>query len=190
MQITYLNIEDIKPYKNNPRKNKEAIDYVVNSIKEFGFKVPITIDENNVIITGHTRYEASKRLGLKQVPCIIVKDLNEEQIRAYRLADNKVAEMTTWDFQKLEEEISDIKRDIISDMFRKDLSPVSQASQIPPVPTTPKSSKFKISFNNLINSYKKEKKQPKDKEKDKEKEKEKDKDNKKKAKSTKSAKSN
>ena len=79
-------------------------------------------------------------------------------------------------------EISDIKRDIISDMFRKDLSPVSQASQIPPVPTTPKSSKFKISFNNLINSYKKEKKQPKDKEKDKEKEKEKDKDNKKKAK--------
>ena len=109
MQITYLNIEDIKPYKNNPRKNKEAIDYVVNSIKEFGFKVPITIDENNVIITGHTRYEASKRLGLKQVPCIIVKDLNEEQIRAYRLADNKVAEMTTWDFQKLEEEISDIK---------------------------------------------------------------------------------
>lgn len=108
IKITYLKVSDLKPYEKNPRRNDEAVDYVANSIKEFGFKVPIIIDENSVIIAGHTRYKASKKLGLKEVPCIVAYDLNEEQVKAFRLADNKVAEKAMWDFGALEEELSDI----------------------------------------------------------------------------------
>ena len=84
------------PYEKNPRKNDDAVKYVAESIQQFGFKVPIVIDTNGVIIAGHTRYKASKKLGLKEVPCIIADDLTEEQIKAYRLADNKVSELSEW----------------------------------------------------------------------------------------------
>ena len=103
-----MKIGDIIPYEKNPRKNDEAVKYVAESIKQFGFKVPIVIDKNNVIVAGHTRYKASKKLGLKEVPCIVADDLTEEQIKAYRLADNKVAELAEWDFDLLGEELSDI----------------------------------------------------------------------------------
>ena len=109
MEIELIDIDKIKPYFNNPRKNKSAIEYVKNSIEEFGFKVPITIDEDYVIITGHTRYEASKLLKLKMIPCIIVRDLSKEKVKAFRLADNKVAEFAKWDYDKLEEELKNIK---------------------------------------------------------------------------------
>ena len=92
MEIIYKNINDLIPYENNPRLNDEAVEYVKNSIKEFGFKVPIVIDKDNVIIAGHTRIKASKELGIKDIPCIIADDLTEEQVKAFRLADNKVAE--------------------------------------------------------------------------------------------------
>lgn len=92
MNIQMLKLSDIKPYENNPRKNNEAVKYVAQSIKEFGFKVPIVIDKNNVIIAGHTRYKAAKRLKMKEVPTIIADDLTDEQVKAFRLADNKVAE--------------------------------------------------------------------------------------------------
>lgn len=108
MNIVEMSINDIKPYEKNPRKNDESVKYVAESIKEFGFKVPIVIDSNNEIVCGHTRYKASKKLGLKTVPCIIADDLNEEQIRAFRLADNKVSEKSQWDFDLLGEEISNI----------------------------------------------------------------------------------
>ena len=108
MQIIYKKIEDLKPYKNNPRKNDEAVPYVVESIKNFGFKVPIIIDKNNEIVAGHTRYKASLELKLKEVPCIIADDLSEEQIKAFRLADNKVAEKAEWDMDLLELELKDI----------------------------------------------------------------------------------
>lgn len=108
MDIINKKISDIKPYEKNPRKNDEAVEYVANSIKEFGFKVPIVIDKDGVIIAGHTRYKASKKLGLKEVPCIIADDLNEEQIKAFRLADNKVGEVAEWDFDILTEELDDI----------------------------------------------------------------------------------
>ena len=101
MQIIYKKIEELKPYKNNPRKNDEAVPYVAESIKQFGFKVPIIIDKNNEIIAGHTRYKASIELKLKEVPCIIADDLTEEQIKAFRLADNKVAEKAEWDMDLL-----------------------------------------------------------------------------------------
>lgn len=108
MQITEINIDKLIPYEKNPRHNDEAVQYVKESIEQFGFKVPIVIDKNNVVIAGHTRLKASKELGLKKVPCIIADDLTEEQVKAYRLADNKVSEQATWDFDLLDEELSEI----------------------------------------------------------------------------------
>lgn len=109
MEIISKRLDEIKPYKQNPRINDEAVEYVASSINEFGFKVPIIIDKNNEIIAGHTRYEASKLLNLEEVPCIIIDDLTEKQIKAFRIADNKVAERSEWDWDKLAEELTDIK---------------------------------------------------------------------------------
>lgn len=108
MEIVYKKISELKPYENNPRNNDNAVEYVANSIKEFGFKVPIVIDKDNVIVTGHTRLKASELLGLKEVPCIVANDLTEEQIKAFRLADNKVGEIAEWDFDLLDEELKNI----------------------------------------------------------------------------------
>lgn len=108
MNIVLKKLGEIMPYEKNPRKNEEAVKYVAESIKEFGFKVPIVIDKDNVIVAGHTRYKASKLLGLGEVPCIVADDLTEEQIKAYRLADNKVAEKAEWDFDILAEEMEDL----------------------------------------------------------------------------------
>ena len=116
MKIVYKNIDELIPYENNPRLNDEAVEYVKNSIKEFGFKVPIVIDKDNVIIAGHTRIKASKELGIKDIPCIIADDLTEEQVKAFRLADNKVSEKSMWDYTKLDEELDSIL-DIDMSMF-------------------------------------------------------------------------
>lgn len=116
MEIIYKNIDELIPYKNNPRLNDEAVEYVKNSIKEFGFKVPIVIDKDNVIIAGHTRIKASKELGIKDIPCIIADDLTEEQVKAFRLVDNKVSEKSMWDYTKLDEELDSIL-DIDMSMF-------------------------------------------------------------------------
>ena len=108
LEIKYIPINDIKPYKNNPRLNEEAIPYVMNSIKDFGFKNPIILDKNNVIVAGHTRLESAKRLDMKEIPVIYADDLTEEQVKAFRLADNKVAEKSMWDYIKLDEELDSI----------------------------------------------------------------------------------
>ena len=108
MNIIEMRISDIKPYENNPRNNEQAVDVVAASINEFGFKVPIVIDKDNVIVTGHTRLKAAEKLGLESVPVIKADDLTEEQVKAFRLADNKTAEFAEWDFAKLEEELSRI----------------------------------------------------------------------------------
>lgn len=105
MNIQSVSISELKPYENNPRKNENAIDKVAESIKQFGFKVPIVIDTTNVIIAGHTRYQAAAKLGFDRVPCIVADDLTPEQIRAFRLADNKVAEFSEWDFSLLQDEL-------------------------------------------------------------------------------------
>ena len=105
MEIVYKRVGEIRPYEKNPRRNDEAVKYVAESIKQFGFKVPIVIDSDGVIIAGHTRFKAVKKLGLEKVPCIIADDLTEEQVNAFRLADNKVAEKAEWDFDLLDEEI-------------------------------------------------------------------------------------
>ena len=104
LKIIYKDVNDLQMYENNPRKNSDAVQYVANSIQQFGFKVPIIIDNTNTIVCGHTRYKAARRLKMAKVPCIIADDLSEDQIRAFRLADNKVAEMSTWDYDRLEQE--------------------------------------------------------------------------------------
>lgn len=115
MNIINIKLSDLKPYERNPRNNKEAVDYVANSIREFGFKNPIIVDKNNVIVAGHTRYLACKKLGIKEVPCVIADDLTDEQIKAFRLADNKVAEIATWDLDLLDEELNDLLNFDMSD---------------------------------------------------------------------------
>ena len=109
MEIIEVNIKDLKPYQNNPRNNDDAAAAVARSIKEFGFKVPIIIDDHNTIVAGHTRLKAAMLLNLEKVPCIVADDLSEEQIKAFRLADNKVSELATWDFEALEKELDEIK---------------------------------------------------------------------------------
>lgn len=108
MEIKNIKLDKLIPYEKNPRINDKAVKYVAESIKEFGFKVPIVIDKNNVIVAGHTRHKASIELGLKEVPCIVADDLTEEQVKAFRLADNKVGEIAEWDFNLLTEEIQGI----------------------------------------------------------------------------------
>ena len=105
MEIQMLSITEIKPYDNNPRKNDDAVEEVANSIKAFGFKNPIIVDKNRVIIAGHTRLKAAQKLGLTMVPVIVAEDLTEDQANALRLADNKTAEIAKWDKKKLEEEL-------------------------------------------------------------------------------------
>lgn len=108
MQIYDKRLDEIKPYENNPRHNDNAVDAVANSIREFGFKVPIVVDSEGVIVAGHTRYKAAQKLGLQTVPCLVADDLNEEQISAFRLADNKVGELATWDLDALKVELDNI----------------------------------------------------------------------------------
>lgn len=107
-EIIYKRLRAIKPYERNPRRNDNAVDAVVESIKEFGFKVPVVIDQEGTIVCGHTRYKAAKKLGLDEIPCIVADDLTEEQITAYRLIDNKTQELSTWDFSKLIAELKEL----------------------------------------------------------------------------------
>lgn len=117
MEIIERQINELHPYKNNPRKNDGAVDAVMESIKEFGFRVPIVIDKNDEIVAGHTRYKAAKKLGIKSVPCIIADDLTEEQITAYRLVDNKTQELSNWDFAKLIAELRELTEDFDMQLF-------------------------------------------------------------------------
>ena len=109
MNIVNLKVEELIPYINNPRNNTEAVDKVAASIKEFGFKVPIVIDKDNVVVTGHTRLLASKKLGLQEVPCVIADDLSPAQIKAFRIADNKVSEYAEWDEDMLKVELEELE---------------------------------------------------------------------------------
>jgi site-specific DNA-methyltransferase (adenine-specific) len=109
VQIEYLDIGDITPYERNPRDNAEAVDSVAASIESFGFLVPIIVDPENVIIAGHTRLEAAISVGLTEVPCIRTSRLTEAQINAFRIIDNKVAELARWDFDLLSGEITALR---------------------------------------------------------------------------------
>lgn len=114
-QIEMWNIKNVHPYENNPRNNDESVKAVAESIKQFGFKQPIVVDKDGVIIVGHTRLRAARKLKMKEVPVLVADDLDEEQVKAYRLADNKVGETSTWDVDKLEEELKQIYNIDMSD---------------------------------------------------------------------------
>jgi len=122
VQITYKPLTEIFPYKNNPRHNDAAVEPVARSIREFGFKVPIVIDRAGVIVAGHTRYKAARSLGLTEVPCIVADDLSDEQIRSFRLVDNRTAEIAEWDIELLNLELGNIV-DIDMTLFGFELEP-------------------------------------------------------------------
>jgi ParB-like chromosome segregation protein Spo0J len=128
-QIRMMNIDAVKPYENNPRKNDKAVDAVAASIKEFGFKQPIVVDKDMVIIVGHTRLKAARKLGMKEVPVLVADDLTPEQVKAYRLADNKTAELADWDISKLGEELNGIF-DIDMSSFGFDMSKIEEAEAV------------------------------------------------------------
>lgn len=106
MEVLQRPIREITPYENNPRNNDSAVDAVAASIREFGWQQPIVVDKDGVIIAGHTRYKAARKLGLTEVPVVVADKLTDEQVRAYRLADNKTGEFAGWDFSALEEELA------------------------------------------------------------------------------------
>lgn len=108
IEIVYLKTKDIIPYENNPRINDGAVDAVAESIRQFGFQVPIVIDKNKVIVAGHTRLKAPEQIGMTEVPCIMADELSDEQVKAFRLADNKVGEIAVWDWSKLDIELSEL----------------------------------------------------------------------------------
>lgn len=119
MKIIDVPITEITEYENNARKNENALELVAKSIDKYGFKVPVVLDKENVIVCGHARVKAAKMLGLETVPAVIASDLTEEQIRAFRLADNKTAELAEWDFERLEEELNEIDEEWMFSLFEK-----------------------------------------------------------------------
>jgi site-specific DNA-methyltransferase (adenine-specific) len=128
--VTNIDISKIKPYEKNPRKNDNAIDKVANSIKEFGFKQPIVVDKDYTIIAGHTRYQGANKLQLKEVPIIVADDLTPEQVKAYRIADNRVAQESEWDYDLLKiefEELQEIDYNLLETGFdQKELDEMLQ----------------------------------------------------------------
>ena len=111
-KIKIVDINKIYPYENNPRINDGSVDYVANSIKKFGFKVPIVVDKDMVIINGHTRLKAARRLKLQEVPIIIADDLTPEEVKAFRIADNSAGEKSFWDIDLLSLELAEIDMDM------------------------------------------------------------------------------
>lgn len=123
MQIENWNINDVKPYENNPRKNDEAVEYVANSIREFGWQQPLVVDSDGVLIVGHTRLRAAQMLGISDVPVVVADNLTAEQAKAYRIADNKTSEASKWDYDLLNVELEDIDwQDINMESFGFSLS--------------------------------------------------------------------
>lgn len=140
MQIEMIKVEELTPYAGNPRKNDKAVKAVAESIKNFGFKVPITIDKNGVIVTGHTRLRAAIKLKMKEVPVIRLDDLNDDQVKAFRLVDNKVAEIAEWDVEALIKELNEIEMDLTSFGFenQKGINDITEDEFEIEVPKTPK----------------------------------------------------
>lgn len=111
MKIEFWDIDKVIPYENNPRENDDAVEPLANSIREFGWKQPIVVDMDGVILAGHTRLKAAKSLGMDKVPVLVASDLTPAQAAAYRLADNKTNELAVWDFSSLAVELDGLSVD-------------------------------------------------------------------------------
>jgi len=131
MNIVEKKVSELVEYEGNPRVNDDAVTPVAESIKSFGFKQPIVIDKHDVIVAGHTRYRAAIKLGLETVPCVVADDLTEDEVRAYRLVDNKTSEYALWDVGSLIKELSTIDFDLRGWAFEM---PASEEIEIPAVP--------------------------------------------------------
>lgn len=108
LQVRYLPLSELKPYEKNPRDNSKAVSKVEKSLTEFGWRQPLVVDKDMVIIVGHTRYQAAKNLGMNTVPVVVADDLPPEKVKAYRLADNKTSDFSIWDNKLLLEELTDL----------------------------------------------------------------------------------
>lgn len=142
MEVIDRKVSELIPYANNPRHNDGAVDAVAASIKNFGFRVPIIVDKDGVIVAGHTRLKAAQKLGLKTVPCIVADDLTPEQVKAFRLADNKVGELAGWDFEKLDLELEELDFDMTPfgfefDAEEDDTERKSREDTVPEAPKAP-----------------------------------------------------
>ena len=150
MKIENADINTIKPYENNPRKLKDsAIEKVAMSLKEYGFRQPIVVDKDRIIVVGHTRYRASKKLGFKEVPITIADNLTPEQINAYRIADNRTAEESEWDSELLKMEIKELEakdfkldllgfnEDQLNDMLFEEKQGLTDEDEVPEAPEEP-----------------------------------------------------
>lgn len=115
-QVVWKDVNELAPYANNARINDQTVPYLINSIKRFGFKVPLVVDGEGVIVAGHTRLKAALEMGMSRVPCVVADDLSEEELKAFRLADNKIAEMSSWDYEKLDEEMKSLEMDGFTEM--------------------------------------------------------------------------
>lgn len=115
-QIEWRDPNELTPYAKNARKNDQTVPYLMNSIKRFGFKVPLVVDKNGIVVCGHTRLKAALNLGYTKVPCVKADDLTDEEIKALRLADNKIQELSGWDFPSLQEQLDELKVDFDEDM--------------------------------------------------------------------------
>lgn len=146
MTVIERDLNSIRPYENNPRQNEAAVEYVANSLKRFGWKQPIVIDRDGVIVAGHTRWKAAQTLGMKKAPCVIADDLSPDEIKAYRLADNKVGEFAEWDFEALEFEMTDLEEagiDMSEFGFFDDVDELEEASDDEFDPEPPEEAKTK-----------------------------------------------
>ena len=150
MKIEIVDISTIKPYENNPRKLSEtAIEKVAMSLKEYGFRQPIVVDKDRIIVAGHTRFRASKKLGLKNVPISIIDNLTPEQINAYRIADNRTAEESEWDNELLKMEIKELEaqdfkldllgfnEDQLNDLLFEEKQGLTDEDEVPETPEEP-----------------------------------------------------
>ena len=158
-KIAIKKISELVAYGNNPRINDEAVDAVAASIQAFGFRNPILIDSNNVIVAGHTRLKASQKLGIEEVPCIVIDDLTDDEVRALRLADNKTAELARWDMGKLSEEIKNIDMDLLQFGFEDLLDKIDddteeddfdEADELPEVPYAKQGDVFLLGNHKVI----------------------------------------
>ena len=138
MEIVEKKTSELKAYENNPRANNDAIEPVMRSIEQFGFRVPIIIDRENVIVAGHTRLKAAKRLKLKTVPCLVADDLTEDQIKAYRLVDNKCSQYASWLDDLLKQEIASVT----INLSHWDFPNLSDVPTLPDTPDVPKEIKY------------------------------------------------
>ncbi len=150
MEVINLPISEVKPYENNPRINDGAVEATANSIKEFGWQQPIVVDKDKVIIVGHTRLKAAKSLGLSEVPVVVATNLTDEKVKAYRLADNKVGEISIWDNKKLLEELDELDKlqtDVFTGFTKSDyFEDVLDESDNEPVQTNNVGVTYKLTF--------------------------------------------